>query len=99
MKPRQRSIQRNDADETLAQRQAMDAFCVAYCKGLAGFNVVDLLGTTHEHVAVMRVAPSVGEVNATAGGLKMTVTIRFDDELLSAERTAALARLQKAPAT
>lgn len=95
--PRQRQF--TDADETVAQRQAMDAFCVAYAKGLAGFNVVDLMGTRHEHIAVMRVSPAVGETNATAGGLKMTVVIRFDDELLSAEQTAALARLQKAPAT
>jgi len=85
-----------NAQETVAFREAIDAFWKAYAKSLAEAKVpvTTLVGTRHEHCSVVRLEDSSG---ALGGGLKMSVSISFD-EVFTADQIRMLELLRSAPA-
>jgi hypothetical protein len=85
-----------NAQETVAFREAIDAFWKAYAKSLAsaGISATDIVGTRHEHCSVATLEDPSGSL---AGGVKISVSISFD-EVFTADEIKILQLLQGAPA-
>lgn len=66
-----------NAIETVAHRAAMDAYLETFVKNLKGLPITVLLGTRHEHVAVMRLTDG--------SGLECRVHVSFADKQMSQE--------------
>lgn len=76
----------SDATETVAQRAAMDAFLKTFVSTLKGTSIEGLLGTQHEHVAVMRLS--------TGHGLAVHVAVRFESRLKTPLEVELLSRFK-----
>ena len=67
----------SNARETVAHRTAIDAYMVAYVKALKGLPLTSLLGTSHEHVSVMKLSEGFG--------LECRVKIDFGKKVMTPE--------------